>query len=147
MLEVTSRRAVVGAALGASLAFAPDAVAKTTGSIRHKSGDSELRHVVREELANLHLLPTDVRKLIHAVVHEELKKYGLLKGPEHGATGPSGATGGHGPQGLAGLGPQGSAGPQGLGPQGPQGSGGPQGQQGPQGPATGIQGVQGLIRF
>lgn len=132
-LDVTSRRAVVGAALGASLAFAPDAVAKTAGSIRHESGDSELRQVVRDELANLHLLPTDIRKLIHALIHEELHKYGLLKGPGHGATGPSGATGG-----VGGVGPQGSAG------LGPQGLGGPTGPQGPQGPPTGI---QGLIRF
>jgi hypothetical protein len=131
--DPTTRRAVVGAVFGASLVWAPDALAKAhKGSGKHGWTEKQIR----------------------AIVHDELRSHGLLKGPKRGLPGPQGIAGSigqpgsagpTGPTGSIGLGPTGPTGPSGsLGPTGvvgPTGPVGPQGMAGPQGPTTGPQGI------
>jgi hypothetical protein len=145
---------VVGAALGASLVWAPNALAKARQTVRYDLGgditSKEVRHIVHEELAGLHLLPEDVRHLVERLIHRELRRHGLLHGPKPGPTGPAGPTGpggGSGPTGAAGAaGRTGPTGPTGKGPTGPTGvagATGPTGPAGPTGPIGGITGPQG----
>jgi hypothetical protein len=133
--DIASRRAIVGAALGASLVWAPDALGKARAAVA--GGD---------------ITEADVR----AIVRDEIRRLGLLKLPRHGPTGPrgpightghTGATGGAGSIGPTGtLGPTGTAGPTGpagatsSGPTGPPGVTGPTGPTGPVGP-TGPTGI------
>jgi hypothetical protein len=116
----TTRRAVVGAAFGASLVWAPDALAKASKhhhSALTKAQQAEVKQIVQNELA----------------------KHGLLHGPKEGPTGPAGPTGpdGVGPTGPDETGPTGPTGPDETGPTGPtgsQGTTGPTGAAGPTGP-------------
>jgi hypothetical protein len=116
-----TRRAVVGAAFGASLVWAPDALAKASKhhhSALTKAQQAEVKQIVQSELA----------------------KHGLLHGPKEGPTGPAGPTGpgGVGPTGPDETGPTGPAGPDETGPTGPTGPD----ESGPTGP-TGSQGTTG----
>jgi hypothetical protein len=121
---LASRRAIVGAAFGASLVWAPDAVAKASKHKKHTTGSG---------LSNLQ------RAEVKEIIHNELAALGLTHGPGTGATGPKGATGPSGAQGSTGsIGP---TGPSGVGPTGPTGPGtgatgpaGPTGSIGPTGP-------------
>jgi hypothetical protein len=131
----TSRRAIVGAAFGASLVWAPDALAKAGQSLH--SGDL-------------------TEKQVRAIVRDEIRSLGLLKRPKRGPEGPRGHTGpagGTGPVGPTGVvGPTGPTGPPGTaantGPTGPTGVPGLDGPTGPTGPAgvlgpTGVTGSTG----
>jgi hypothetical protein len=100
--RITSRRAIMGAALGASLLWAPDAVANVAGAM-HKPALTDAQ--VKE---------------VNELIHDALAKHGLLHGPKIGPTGPTGpsATGPTGPVGP--TGPTGPTGPSGS-PTGPTG--------------------------
>lgn len=120
--KFASRRAVVGAAFGASLVWAPEALAKTA---KPKKKAATLSNVQRAE--------------VKEIIHKELAALGLLNGPGKGATGSAGApgsTGAAGPTGPAEVGPTGPTGPLGgpTGPTGSSGSIGPTGAIGPTGP-------------
>jgi hypothetical protein len=141
--EPTSRRAVVGAVFGASLLWAPDALATA-----HKGSG-------RDDWTE---------KQIRAIVRDELRSHGLLHGPKRGPRGPQGTAGTTGQPGSAGPtgsgGPTGPTGPTGstgstgpfgptgglgpTGPTGPAGLSGPQGPLGPQGPQGLAVGPQGF---
>jgi hypothetical protein len=83
----TSRRAVIGAAFGASLVWAPKALAKTAST-------APFSHAQEAE--------------IRALIHDELAKLDLLHGPGRGPTGPTG------PKGPGSTGPTGRTGPPGA---------------------------------
>jgi hypothetical protein len=115
---------VVGAALGASLVWAPEALAKSQTVKSHK------------------LTTADVR----TIIQEELESFNLLGGPQTGRAGPAGGpgpTGVAGPTGASGVGP---TGPSGVGPTGASGAIGPTGPVGPAGP-TGSTGPGGYNPF
>jgi hypothetical protein len=103
----TSRRAVMGAAFGASLVWAPDALAKAS-----KHHHSPLTKAQEAQ--------------VKQIVHDDLAKLGLLHAPKEGPTGPAG------PTGAAAAGPTGPTGPGGVGPTGPEETG-PTGPDGPTG--------------
>ena len=143
--HTTSRRAVVGAAVGASLVWAPDALGKVKASIatEHDLTDAQIRKIVHEELARLGLLPKDVR----ALIAKELR-HNVRTGPTgpRGSAGPTGPTGQTGVPGQTGApGQTGSTGPTGAG--GGAGTAGPTGARGPTGPAgvTGAAGPTGPV--
>ena len=128
----TSRRALVGAAFGASLVWAPEALAKAHRVVQTPQDwtRGQIEDIVHDELARLGLLPRDVRRLIH----NELREHHLLHGPHSGPTGPAGRPGPTGAQGIAGgTGPTGSGG---MGTAGPTGAAGSIGPTGPTGPSA-----------
>lgn len=114
----TSRRAVVGAAFGASLVWTPDALAKAS-----KHHHSPLTKAQQAQ--------------VKQIVHDELAKLRLLHGPGKGPTGAAGPTGPAeaGPTGATGPGGVGPTGPDETGPTGPDGPTGADGTTGPTGAA------------